>query len=280
MYCVKCRTFTGTRVLKQKTTKNNHQMLQGICVVCGTKNSKFIKSQKGKVFLKDTINSLPIEMHLPGHNFTGRGTKLNQRLNPDMTPKEWSKPINRVDKAAYHHDICYVKNKGTKIRNEKCDPEMLEELDGISNPTLRERMERGVVSKIIGTRKRFGWGLKKRLDFSITWTDQLADELHKPIVKNFRKRKVYVNGIDIIWAADLVDMLSFSKFHRAVKYLLTAIDVFSKFDWMLPLKDKTGVSVANALKEIFKQGKPEKLWTDKGKEFYNKHVNALGVELY
>jgi len=99
----------------------------------------------------------------------------------------------------------------------------------------------------------------------ITWTDQLADELHKPVVKKFRKRKVHVNGIDKIWAADLVDMQSFSKFNRGAKYLLTVIDVFSKFGWMLPLKDKTGVSVANALKEIFKQRKPEKLWTCKGK---------------
>jgi len=145
-------------------------------------------------------------------------------------------------------------------------------------------MERGAVSKIIGTKNRFGWGLKKTTIPGMTWTDQFADELHKPVVKNFRKRKVYVNGIDKIWAADLVDMQSFSKFNRGVKYLLTVIDVFSKFGWMLPLKDKTGVSVADALKEIFKQRKPEKLWTDKGKEFYNKHVNALahtlGVELY
>jgi len=89
-----------------------------------------------------------------------------------------------------------------------------------------------------------------------------------------------VNGIDKIWAANLVDMQSFSRFNRGTRYLLAMIDVFSKFGWMLPLKDKTGVSVASALKEICKQRKPEKLWTDKGKEFYNKHVNALGVELY
>ena len=75
-------------------------------------------------------------------------------------------------------------------------------------------------------------------------------------------------------------MQSFSKFNRGVKYLLTVIDVFSKFGWMIPLKDKTGLSISKALKEIFKQRKPEKLWTDKGKAFYNKHVNALGVELY
>jgi len=114
--------------------------------------------------LNDTINSLPFEMHLPGPNFTGPGTKLNKCLNPDMTPKARSKSINRVDKAAYHHDICYVKNKDTKTRNEKCDAEMLQERDGIYNPTLRERMGRGVVSKIIGTKKRFGMGLKKRPD--------------------------------------------------------------------------------------------------------------------
>ena len=58
---------------------------------------------------------------------------------------------------------------------------MLEELDGIYNPTLRERMEQGVVSKIIRTNKSFGMGLKK----DTIWTDQLANELHKPVVKKF-----------------------------------------------------------------------------------------------
>jgi len=93
---------------------------------------------------------------------------------------------------------------------------------------------------------------------------------------------VYVNGIDKIWAADLVEMQSFSKFNRGFRYLLTVIDVFSKFGWMLPLKDKTGKSVTDAFKGILKKSKqkPEKLWTDKDLEFYNKHVKELGVELY
>jgi len=155
IYCVKCRKFTETIDVKQETTKNNRQMLQGICVVCGIKNSKFVNAS-GNGFINDTINSLPFEMHMPGHNFTGPGVKLNKRLNEDMTPKAWSKPINRLDKAAYHHDICYVKNKYTKPRNEVCDKNMLTELNGIYNPTLRERMERGVVSTIIGTKKHFG----------------------------------------------------------------------------------------------------------------------------
>ena len=174
-------------------------------------------------------------MHHPGHNFTGPGTKLNKHLNPDLTPKAWSKPINRVDQAAYHHDICYVKNKDTKTRNEVCDRNMLEELDGIYNPTLRERIDREIVRPIIGTKKRFGMGLKKdntELSKNIAWSTPLAEELHKPVIKNFPKQKVYVNGIDKIWAADLVDMQAFSRFNHGVKYLLTVIDVFSKYGWI------------------------------------------------
>ena len=97
--------------------------------------------------------------------------------------------------------------------------------------------------------------------------------------KKFRKRKVVVTGIDKIWAADLVDMQAFSKDNNGVRYLLTVIDVFSKYGWMLPLKTKTGVEVASALKEIFKERKPGLLWTDKGLEFFNRHVKSL-VELY
>ena len=114
IYCVECRKFMETRDVKQKTTKNNRQMLQGICVVCGTKKSIFI-SANGKGFINGTIISFPFEMHMAGHNFTGPGTKLNKRLNEDMTRKAWSKPTNRVDKAADHHDISYVKNKDINL---------------------------------------------------------------------------------------------------------------------------------------------------------------------
>ena len=113
------------------------------------------------------------------------------------------------------------------------------------------------------------WGLKK----------DLAEELHEPIRKKFKKRRVLVNGIDKIWAADLVDMQAFTNFNRGVKYLLAVIDVFSKYGWLIPLKDKTGKSVASALKTIFEERKPEKIWVDKGKEFYNKDVKDL-IELY
>ena len=74
-------------------------------------------------------------------------------------------------------------------------------------------------------------------------------------------------------------MQAFSKFNRGIKYLLAVIDVFSKYGYLIPLKDKTGKSVASTLKTIFKERKPEKMWVDKGKEFYNKDVKQL-IELY
>ena len=86
-----------------------------------------------------------------------------------------------------------------------------------------------------------------------------------------------MNDIDGIRAADLVDVQAFSNFNRGVKYLFAVIDVFSKYGWFIPLKDKIEKSVAIALKS--KERKPEKLRVDKSKEFYNKDVKDL-VELY
>ena len=104
-------------------------------------------------------------MHLPGHNFTGPGTKLYKKLNQDGTPKEWSIPINRVDNAAYHHDLCYSKHDDTKTRNEGCDKTMLGELSGIVNPTLRERIDKSIVGKLIKAIVNFGLGhpIKKNI---------------------------------------------------------------------------------------------------------------------
>ena len=112
---------------------------------------------------------------------------------------------------------------------------------------------------------------------SSDWSQQLAEELHKPITKNFRKRRVISYGIDKIWAADLVEMQKFSKWNKGVKYLLTVIDVFSKYGWIKPLKDKKTESVSTAFDEIFKKSKPKPtmLWTDKGSEFISKHFKEF-----
>ena len=125
-------------------------MRRSQCVTCMKTKTQFIKRDAtGGSFLNSLVNKLTFEMHLPGHNFTGPGTKLYERLNSDGTPKEWSIPINRVDNAAYHQDVCYSKHDDTKTRNEVCDKTILGALSGIVNPNLRERIDKSIVGKLI-----------------------------------------------------------------------------------------------------------------------------------
>ena len=99
----------------------------------------------------------------------------------------------------------------------------------------------------------------------------LADELHKPIINIFNKRKVYSQFKDNIWRVDLADMQSLSRKNKSIKYLLCAIDLYSKYAFVIPLKDKKGISIVNTFSKIIKQSqrKPNKTWIDQGSEFYN-----------
>ena len=100
---------------------------------------------------------------------------------------------------------------------------------------------------------------------------QLTDELHKTIIRKFRKRKVYSSFRDNIWGADFADMQLLSKFNKGFRFLLFVIDIFSKYAWVIPLKDTKGISSVNAFQKILKESnrKPNKIWVDKGSEFYN-----------
>ena len=101
----------------------------------------------------------------------------------------------------------------------------------------------------------------------------LAEELHKPVIKKINKRKVYSQFRDNIWGVDLADMQSLNKKIKGIKYLLCAIDLFSKYAFVVPLKGKKGISIVNAFNKINKQSnrKSNKIWVDQGGEFYN-HV--------
>ena len=112
----------------------------------------------------------------------------------------------------------------------------------------------------------------KKTRSGVSVIEQLAEELHKPVIKKFKRRKVYARFKDNIWAADLAEMESLSSKNKNVKYLLCVIDVFTKYAWVKPLKDKKGKTVLNAFMEIVNESnrKPNKLWVDQGREFYNK----------
>ena len=71
----------------------------------------------------------------------------------------------------------------------------------------------------------------------------LADDLHKPVIKKFEKRKVYSQFEDNIWGVDLADMQSLSRKNKGIKYLLCTIDLYSKYTFVIPLTDKKGISI-------------------------------------
>ena len=105
------------------------------------------------------------------------------------------------------------------------------------------------------------------------------------LLKNLKKRKVYSSFKDNIWGVDLADMQSLSKLNKGFNYLLCAIDLFSKYAWVIPIKDKKGNSIVNAFKKIISgQRKPNKIWVDQGSEFYNqsfKHFLKINnIEMY
>ncbi len=99
--------------------------------------------------------------------------------------------------------------------------------------------------------------------------------MHKQIRRKFPKRQVNVYDIDDVWGCDLVEMQEWSKQNKGFRYMLNVIDVFSKYAWSIPLKDKTMKTTLDALKRIGKQSNriPRHIWVDEGKEFYNKDMN-------
>ena len=107
------------------------------------------------------------------------------------------------------------------------------------------------------------------------WRNQLANELHKPVRRRFDKRAVFAKQVDDISAADLVDISSFSRSNKGYKYLLTVIDVYSTYGWIMPLKTKTGKEVAQAFRKLFHNGHPSRLCTAKGTEFYNRQLRGV-----
>ena len=107
---------------------------------------------------------------------------------------------------------------------------------------------------------------------------QQAYTLHKPARRKYTRNKTYVAGIDAQWQADLADMQGLARQNDGMRYILTVIDVFSKYAWCEPVRSKDAGAVANALKQVLQRAiprEPKRLQTDKGKEFFNNTFAAL-----
>jgi len=100
-------------------------------------------------------------------------------LTPLAMAKFSEKPLDYLSADIIRHDLCYAINKDMKTRNSVCDKNMLDELKAIPNPTPAEKRHSHIAETIIRMKESLGWGLEKK----VCWTDELAEELHKPVQK-------------------------------------------------------------------------------------------------
>ena len=184
---------------------------------------------------------------------------------------------NEFDKACFQHDSAYADHKDLINRTEADKVLRDKAYDIASNPEY-DGYQRGLASMVYKffDKKSIGSGVKKLKDTAKPSSLEcgsliLADELHKPVIKKFNKRKVYSQFKDNIWGVDLADMQSLSRKNKGIKYLLCAIDLYSKYAFVIPLKDKKGISIVDAFNKIIKQPnrKLNKIWVDQRGEFYN-----------
>lgn len=118
----------------------------------------------------------------------------------------------------------------------------------------------------------------KRKDVKHWLESQLTYTLHKPVRRAIKRNPVIVSYIDEQWQADLVDMLEFKKENDGFSFILTVIDLFSKYAWAVPIKSKSGMNICEAFTKIFQKRLPSKLQTDQGREFKNKYCSNLFEE--
>ena len=174
---------------------------------------------------------------------------------------------NELDKACFQPDSAYADHKDL-INRTKSDNVLRDKAYDIANNPKYDGYQRGLASMVYKffDKKSIGSGTAKPS------SSILADELHKPIIRKFNKRKVYSQFKDNMWGVDLSDMQSLSSKNKGIKYLLCVIDLYRKYAFVIPLKDKKGISIVNASDKIIKQSgrKPNKIWVDQGSEFYNR----------
>ena len=241
--------------------------------------------------MNNTVNKLLLagdncmpEIHLRQSQFTysacGPFTKRKQRIQKFKETGDTNYIYkNGLDKACFVHDAAYSDSKDLTKRT-VADKILKNKAFNIAKDPKNDGYQRGLTSmvykffdsKVASPDKNTVGSGGKHVNTKITpQNEQLAEELHKPIIRKFIKRKVYSAFKDNIWGADLADMQLLSKCNKGIRFLLCVIDIFSKYVWVVPLKDKKGISIVKAFQSILKQSsrKPNKIWVDKWSEFYN-----------
>ena len=218
------------------------------------------------------------EMHLkqPGFTFSACGpfTKNKQRIQQFM---------QTGDANYIYHDAAYSDSKDLTKRTAAVKV-LRDKTYKIANNLSHNGYESALANMVYKffEKKSKGAGIKNE----IKENQQLANELHKPIVRKFKKRKVYSSFKDNIWGVDLADMQLIRKYNKEIRYLLCVIDLFNKYAWVVPLQDKKGTTIVKAFQSILDNSKikPNKIWVDQDTEFYNnvfkKWLKDNNIQMY
>ena len=303
-YCLKCKKNTESINPRVSKITNGKMMILSKCAIRGSKKSKFIKEQQAKGLLSNLGPRTPLnkyfflikyemnnvinkfllagdkfmpQMHLRQPQFTysacGPFTKHTQKIQKFRETGDTNYIYkNELDKACFAHDAAYSDSKDLTKRT-VADKILKNRAFNIAKDRKYDGYQRGLASMVdnIFDKKSAGSGVKHVNTKLAPQNQQLAEKLHKPIIRKFEKRKVHAAFKDNIWGADLGDMQLLSRYNKGIRFLLCVIDIFSKYAWVVPLKDKKRISIVKVFQSILKQSnrKPNIIWVDKGSEFYN-----------
>ena len=191
------------------------------------------------------INEERNYLRQPGFTYSACGTftKTKERIQKFKQTGD-SRYIykNELYKACFQHYMAYGDFKDLKRRT-AADKVLRDKAFNIAKNPKYDGYQRGLASMVYKffdkKTKRSGVTLANKSAIkSISQDEQLTEELHTPIIRKFKKREVYSAFKDNIWAANLADMRLISKFNKGFRFLLCVIDIYTKYAWVVPLKDK------------------------------------------
>ena len=198
-----------------------------------------------------------------GYKYLGAYNPLDIQLLYDKQTGDiytyYDKPKKVLDKIASKHDTCYAVGKS---KND-CDRIMVNEIDDI--PYNERPWGTYTIKQIINTKQKLG------MDTNFTMED-LSNEVNKPVINKFERKKFIVNHIDEIHSCDLVDMQKYSRVNKGYKYIFTNIDIFSKYAYAFPSKSKTIKEIKSCFQKIFNERKTKYIWSDQESAFFSKEM--------
>ena len=265
MFLLKCAVFESK---KSKFVKKQ-EAKRLLCKLTGIKVPVLNASPMANIFLKKyqmngIVNKILSEMHLkqPGFRYSACGP-FNKKIMKNFKDTGDSTYIyqNELDKACFQYDMAYGDLKDL-TRRTTADKVLPDKAFNIAKNPKYDRYQRGFFDE------KTSDGIIKN---EVMSNKELSEELHRLIFSKLERRKVCSPFIDNIWAADLADMQLISTFNKAFRFLLCIIDIFSKYAWVIPSKDKKGITFTHAFQKMVIESnrKPNKTWVDKGNEFYN-----------